>query len=349
MSAWLGPVTGAEPGEGDLRRVLACYGLAHAAVTSLPGGMVNVCYKIEAGGESFVLKWYRPELVAFRPGRVQLVAEFQERVRRVGLAIPKIVRTADGELVKESENGCFVLSEFVAGRQFPRGNVPADCARSMGVFLHRLLSALAKVPGAGESVLPSPEAAMERHEALLKLARARKERRPADVAAVRVLEERVRGLHKWSGPAPVMECQWIHGDYQDSNVIFGADASVAGVVDWDNLRSRSRGYEVMRAFNYSFLDGDPSGLAFLSGYVAAARPTVDEAAGLVDLWDYVNLTRTWPIETMYAEPQLYQERWDVFVKPSTAWWEENKVALKETLVRLAGDTWRQRGQGPLAG
>jgi Ser/Thr protein kinase RdoA (MazF antagonist) len=150
--------------------------------------------------------------------------------------------------------------------------------------------------------------------------------------------ERMRRLEAWRGPVPAPASQWIHGDYQDQNVIFAPSSDrVAAIIDWDNVSPVSREYEIMRAYNFSFPEGTAGGHEFLEGYVNAARPAPEEAAQLVDLWSYVYFVRLWPVDTRYEQPELYQQRWDVFIRQPSGWWEANRAHLRDELTRMASE------------
>jgi Ser/Thr protein kinase RdoA (MazF antagonist) len=295
--------------------------------------MVNLSFRVDAPEGAFALKWYRPGLRESQPERLRFVCETQAAMPEAGVPAPAIVPGLDGGLFVETEAGRFVLSEFVKGRQFSRGRMPAACAEAMGAELHGLCEALSET-AVPERPLPTREATLARVEDLLRLAR--KGREAVDRRAVALLEHRRRGLEAWAGPPPPLgRQQCIHGDYQDSNVIFGDRDEVVAILDWDALGQAGRAYEVMRAFNFSFPEGAPGGLDFLRGYVNAARPSPEDAAAVVDVWSYTTLLRLWPMDARYEQPDSYQARWDVFIREPSGWWEANRERIRQELVRLA--------------
>ncbi|HXH23415.1 MAG TPA: phosphotransferase [Dehalococcoidia bacterium] len=138
-------MTGADAPDIDLREVLALYGIASARISPLPGGMVNLSFRVDAPEGAFALKWYRPWLRESRPERLRFVCETQAAVHQAGVPAPAIVPDLEGDLFVETGAGAFVLSDFVEGRQFPRGRMPAACAEAMGAELHRLFEALSEI------------------------------------------------------------------------------------------------------------------------------------------------------------------------------------------------------------
>lgn len=331
-------MTGAEPSGLDIEAALALYGIGGAGVSRLQGGMVNACYRVEAGSDIYVLKWYRLGLRESEPQRLAFVCETQERARANGLPAPAVIRTGEGGLFAETAAGRFVLSEFVGGRQYARGSMPPDCAYSMGITLHHLFNVLAPLEGGLlRRQIPSKDEALASAKRLITLIERITSPDHIDGAALAKLRRQQRGLEAWDKPVPSPTgSQWIHGDYQDTNLIFGDQGEVRAVIDWDNLTLGIRGYELMRAFNYSFPDGAASGLDFLRGYVDAARPTPKEASGFVDLWSYISLVRLWPVDIRYEHPELYQTRWDAFIMQPDRWWDSNKVRIHKLLVGFAG-------------
>ncbi|HEY7270895.1 MAG TPA: phosphotransferase, partial [Dehalococcoidia bacterium] len=145
-----------------------------------------------------------------------------------------------------------------------------------------------------------------------------------------------RRLDSWRGAAPAPPAQWVHGDYQDSNVIFEtASDEVAAVIDWDLVNGRSRAHEAMRAYRLSFPKGESAGMDFLRGYVEASDLDPSALSEFVDAWDYVEVHRTWPIDVRYERPHLYQQRWDDFITPPTDWWVTNREGLRSSLLEFA--------------
>ncbi len=323
--------------DASLRLALERYGLDRAKVSRLPGGMINANFRVDHAGRALVLKRYAPGMREFEPDRLSFSLQTQEMVRSKGAPAAAVVRNLEGGLYTSIGASNFSVCEFVEGIQYPRGKMPPECARSMGSALHSVFQALADLPPVAPRPLPEKTAAVERIEGLLALVHQRDTQDPIDRIAAGLLESRLRGLAAWDGPAPATAPHWSHGDYQDSNVIFSDTGAVAGIIDWDVVARTSRPYEVMRAFAFSFPPGAPEGFDFLRAYIGAAKPSPEEAAAFVDLWDYVTLTRLWPIDVRYEAPDLYQERWDEFIHPPTGWWDANRGLVREILFRAAAE------------
>lgn len=311
------------------------YGLEGADAVLLPGGMVNLTYKVTQGESVFALKWYRPGLRESQPERLRFVCGSQETMRRAGVPVPGIIPDGEGSLFTETSAGRFVLNEYVAGVQYPRGAMPLACARAMGRTLHALLGALSGLPPSVPIMPLKPDEAMLRLEEVRRRLEGIAVRSRVDSACLEIVRDKMRRLTGWRAAVPSPEAQWIHGDYQDTNVIFDTSFKVAAIVDWDAIAYRSAAHEVMRAFSFSFPEGAQGGNDFLRGYIEVARPSPEEVAAMVDLWDYTSMVRLWPIETRYLERDVYQDRWDVFIQSPTGWWEANRDVLRQRVRKMA--------------
>jgi Ser/Thr protein kinase RdoA (MazF antagonist) len=135
--------------------------------------------------------------------------------------------------------------------------------------------------------------------------------------------------------------QATHGDYQETNVLFGAGDRIVGVLDFDNVRFNPRVVEVSRVLSLDFLpDGYllPEAGAFLAGYHDTGRLTEQEALVLAPLRLYLSCTGAWPIEPRYEDPDAYQPRWDRYIRESSDWWEKHADALTDRLLDLCRRT-----------
>ncbi len=330
--------------EPALRHVLDRYGLAGATLAALAGGMVNEVYRVEATGESYALKWYTPGLGQrwYEPrlfegvrNRVEKVCNVQESVRARSIPTPAIVPNEEGSLFTETEAGCFVLSKFIVGHQYPNGKIPGHAAFTMGAMLGRLLDALADIPASVPASLPDPAQAAVQIQHVLALIDLKRRKDGVDDVARQVLTYNLAALGRWSSPLPVQLTQIIHGDYQGANVIFTERGKIAAVIDFDNVGPASRAFEVMRAFSYSFPTGAEEAYDFFAGYLSTSPMSGPEAAACAQLRAYVDLIRLWPLNIRYETPEAYQARWDEFIRPPTGWWEANWERVSERLADIA--------------
>jgi Ser/Thr protein kinase RdoA (MazF antagonist) len=126
--------------------------------------------------------------------------------------------------------------------------------------------------------------------------------------------------------------QWVHGDFQETNVLFDDYDQVIGVIDFDATRCWPRGRELMRALAICFPSLAPEGFAFFRAFAATARPLAAEVELYAALGAYASAIGTWPLGERYREPELYQPRWDRFIREPSGWWLEDCDHLTELLL-----------------
>lgn len=320
------------------------YGLTASGITPTALGTVNRNYRVTTGDGEYILKHYLPG--NYSRAEVARSCMVQDRLRGQGVPVAAIRPNRDGDLLTETPDGIFALSEFVAGQHCTRGQIPPGAARAMGRtlgLLHRALGAMGPLldgpQGAPDPyAFPRRERALARFESILTLVERRRAESPVDEAACLILRSKVEALTAMSEddiPTP-LPAQWVHGDYQETNVLFDTDAQVAAVLDFDNLRRLPRSIEVMRAFAFSFSTGEgPAAAAydFVAGYRESMPVAEAELARWARDWRYYSLCRDWPIGARYEEPDRYDLRWDRFIVYRPDWWAANHAAVA---ARLCG-------------
>lgn len=315
------------------------YRLPDVVLRPLHAGAMNENVWVDTPHGCFVLKFYKSHLYA--ADDIRSILDVQGRVRAAGVPTPELVRNREGQLLTETETeqGCYLLSAFVPGSHHPRMAIPERAAYEMGRTLGRLHDVLQRVPGAEPYRWPDPVETAERLERLLEAAERQRAASPVDEAAYRALRGKLDGLERLDGQHRALyelPSQWVHGDYHETNVLFTSDDQVAAVLDFDNLRSRPRGHELMRAIKVCFYDGSsllPTAYDFFAGYVAGRDVDASEVRLYVPMMIYYSLTRDWPIRTRYEQPQEYDPRWDKFILPETDWWERHQDEVTENFLR----------------
>jgi Ser/Thr protein kinase RdoA (MazF antagonist) len=318
-----------------LRRLLQdYYGLATPTLSPVARGAVNRNHRITTADGEYILKEYLPG--GNPPSAMRRSCAVQMYLHAKGLPVPLIRPNRDGALLTETQEGYFSVSRFVEGRQYDRPQVPPRAARSMGEALGRLHCALGEMESVQPYAFPPRNAALARVESLLALAGARRQESAVDEAACQILRGKAEALATLAerdlpGPLPA---QWVHGDYQETNLIFTSEDQVAAVLDFDNLRCLPRGIEVMRAFAFSFAtSAGPAEAAydFIAGYLSVAAVELAEVERWARDWTYYSLCRDWPIGARYEEPGAYDPRWDRFIVYRPDWWVANHQAVAARL------------------
>lgn len=313
------------------------YGLTSPVLSPIARGVMNQNYRVESSEGLFVLKQYIAD--RFSREEVERASTTQMAFHHAGLPTARILPNQAEELITESPAGLLVLSQFVDGVQYDRPDVPPAAARAMGETLGRLQLALAERGPGPTFHFPARHGVLERLKAIQAKAEARRHEGPVDAMACESLHRQIDLLAAFSAedrPSP-LPTQWVHGDYQETNIIFTPDHQVAAVLDFDLLRLRPRGVEVMRTFSYSFATGKgptPAAYDFFAGYAQVVRPSEAEVVRYAWDWAYEGLTRDWPIGVRYLEPERYDPRWDRFLGPRSFWWLEHHDEVTQRLLQV---------------
>jgi Ser/Thr protein kinase RdoA (MazF antagonist) len=170
---------------------------------------------------------------------------------------------------------------------------------------------------------------------LLKIGSQRRRADPVDEMACRLLERKLNLLARLPAGPPHFEPHWVHRDYTARNLLFDDRDEVIAVLDFDEVRYTSRGYEVMRCLDHGFPPWSREGLAFFESYAAATRMTADEARDCAWLFCYVSTFSTWPMRSRYLEDEAYVAHWDEFIRLPEHPWDEDPGALADSLAGSA--------------
>lgn len=330
------------------------HGLDNAVLSPIRRGTMNQCYRVEAGRTILFLKSYATRF--YQPDQIRRACEVQMLTRRAGLPAPRIILNKQGDAVTVTEDGFYVLSEFVTGREYVRGEIPGGTAYQMGTTLSGLQHFLKGLEEAVPMELPDPVVGAARLRKLLVCAEARQKEAESeraegteiadvDAVACRLLRYKIEALHRNATIFTNLQglpAQWVHGDYQVSNLVFNAAGPVAAILDFDQLQQRPRGLEMMRALAFSFTEAqvmEQSGLSFFRGYaealsLAGGGLPEDEVRHFAPLWTYYWLVRPWPLDIRYEKPGDYDTRWDTLIQPPTDWWERNQDQVTEQFLTV---------------
>ena len=314
------------------------YGLEDCIVSPIERGTMNQCFRVDSKGAIQFLKSYATRF--YQSEQILKACEVQSLVHRAGLPTPAIIVNNQASAVTIMGGGFYVLNEFVAGHEYAQGGVPEQAAYQMGVTLARLQELLTNLGDHTSIRLPDPTVATDQLQRLLALAEKKKDQSGVDAIACHLLRYKIEALHRHASLfAGIREvpAQWVHGDYQTSNLVFGTDGQVRAILDFDQLQRRPRGLETMRALAFSFSDSqflEQPGLSFFQGYSNTAGLEEAEVRLLAPLWTYYWLIRPWPLDVRYERPEDYDARWDALVQPPSDWWEQNMAGVTERYLEM---------------
>lgn len=131
--------------------------------------------------------------------------------------------------------------------------------------------------------------------------------------------------------------QVLHGDYHDRNLFFGADGSVAYVIDWEVACSGPRAWEIIRALDISLRfvhDLDRGGdrlRAFIHGYASAAPLTAEECEAMPDLYWAARVHSLWVYEEHYRKGEAKTDFIAMQDLETLQWLSANRARLAAAL------------------
>ena len=114
--------------------------------------------------------------------------------RGAGLPAPRVMHNAQGDCVTVTNAGFYVLSEYVAGNEYGRAQMPGPAAYQMGATLARLQDFLGKSSDVTPARLTEPAAAIGQLECLLAAAEARERPTTVDEVARHLLRYKIGAL-----------------------------------------------------------------------------------------------------------------------------------------------------------
>ena len=279
-------------------QALGAYGLQAESVAFVEHGLINRTWRVRAGGgQVYALQRLSPILGAEIHDDIEAVTA---HLAAKGMATPRLVRTAGGDLYVQREDGVWRVLTWLEG-EFHNRLENAGQARQAGALLARFHRALADFGGRFASRRRTIHEPARRFAEL--------DRALADHAGhplrAEALELRRRTMEIVAGlpPMPDTPLRVVHGDPKINNMLFTPEGEGLAMVDLDSLGRLSLPCELGDAFrswcNPAGEDSEDTEFsvelfeAARSGYLGVADfITSDEKNCLVDatLWITLELT-----------------------------------------------------------
>jgi Ser/Thr protein kinase RdoA (MazF antagonist) len=230
-------------------RVLPHYpGWAEAAITPLPGGLINRTLLLERGGARAVLQRVSP---IFSPRIHENIAAVTARLVEAGVATPRLVPTRSGatHLVGSdvgAGDGLWRLLTHVEGVGFDAVSTPRQ-ARSAGALIARFHRAL---DGLDHEFVGMRASVHDTSAHLGRLAEAAATRRQHRLSGdVRALADEIAAEAEVLPELPALSPRVCHGDLKFNNVLFAdheppASERAVCLIDLDTVGPLSLAYEL---------------------------------------------------------------------------------------------------------
>jgi len=233
--------------EGIEQFLRSCYGLHPRRVERLIRSSPNAVWRVRADEGEFALKRLGREAA---PTWLDFQRAATDRAAICGIPVERLVSSVDGRTTIEAGNEQWQLRRYVPGRSMTDGALPD--LRAAGAFI----AALHAVPLDGLLAGGNPVQDMEYWLAadepgLDELA--------ATVVRCTSIEtwERLGTAYRDAYRRARGELDWplydalpkvlTHGELAGSNLVFGPDGTLVGVLDWDGVDVRPRVYDLARA------------------------------------------------------------------------------------------------------
>lgn len=269
-------------------------------------GAVNRTVLVEASTGIFVLRCSRRERtrVEWEHAAIAWAADR-------GAPVCRPIPLPSGETIAERSGTFYALFPFAPGRQIPRADLQPSHARMAGACLARLHDVFASFPmdlaprkklgvdiGAALAVIPQIERAIHERSVKTDLER----------SALAQLSGRRRWFQALEGgdgediqePMAALPQSILHGDYQETNLFFGADAVVA-VIDWDQCGAGARSYDVLRALHLMLALSPALCRAFLEGYRSVRDLPDEELDAMARCYGALSDSNLWVFAAAYLE------------------------------------------------
>lgn len=321
-------------------------------VAPLAEGLMNRNWRVDATGGTYVVK----EILDASADQVAFQHRVVAALAKAGLPVAVPLVTREGATLTRWGGGLFSVTAWVKGRHVPGRQWSLRRCRHVGALLGRIHQSLgAALPAGLGPVRPKvPEAAaakaaIDRYLGLIA------ERRVLDDfdALVRTrLVERREALEDMAHLRPddgvELSGGYVHGDFQDLNLLFapGPDATLAAVLDWDRIRVRAYGYELTRSATLIFggastqADAGVDGVldvrrvaAFASGYRSVVRLSDDEVVAAVrQLW-WERVCDLWQLQWRYERGDTSCDHLFASSSALLAWWSTHVDQVDQAFTR----------------
>ena len=196
----------------EINRMLAAWDVQATGYETARGGVENSSFIVETPAHQprrVVLRIHRPEAGE----RARLELGVLEHLARLGLPVPRPLRTPDGALLAEHQGAPASLLGYLDGVALDRCAPTPAFARSVGVLLARVDGALAQLPGGRQALahdITDLASARDRLASCRKIAGFPWQR------VEDAVEDAARAVQTW----PALPRQVIHGDVSRGNIVY---------------------------------------------------------------------------------------------------------------------------------
>ena len=347
-----GTASGARYGEilDDLKVLGVSYGLGEVRECRfLSDGLMNGNWRLDTAEGSFALKRIMDVSLPLARRNLDVLTALADD----GLPVGRALVSSAGDAVVEIEDRGYCLLPWMEGRHLPGTALSVVQAADLGVHLgqiHRSLnservsSRLPDVPEQVAAPVTSPASALDQADRYLAIIASLENRTSFDAETAVALDRRNVLLGKHGSERPASEVAigpfgWTHGDVQHRNVLW-RDGKIAGVIDWDRIRVRPFGEEVVRTATVQF--GGEDGFldlertsAFVAGYRSVVPISVPALADAVERLWWKRMSDYWQLDFHYNRDDHSCDHLFLPAERFLAWWTERRVDVQEAFAAMS--------------
>jgi len=306
----------------------------------VPEGLMNLNWRVWTSAGAYAVKELTDASTQDALRNLSLLPALSQA--GIPLALPAL--TEDGDPVVSVGGRAYCALPWLEGEHRHGTRLTTAQARHLGVFTARLHEAMAAILPqplpAPESPLATVELALADCAKYLDLAQQATSRSAFDAEVAALIKERRNLITGYArqrpGGAAPQPAGWTHGDLQHRNLLW-ADSNIVGVLDWDRVRVRPLGEEIVRTASVHFTHPDGAmELGLIASFVAGYRSVTeieDVDLALAAQWHWWNrLCSLWPLKFHYERGDPGCDHFFFLEYGLVQWWNARRGEVQEAFT-----------------
>ncbi|WP_329431239.1 phosphotransferase (plasmid) [Streptosporangium sp. NBC_01495] len=331
---------------GDLARLAEAFELGKIVrVMFLPAGMMNRNWQLETSRGVFALK----QIIDVPVSQARRSLRVQGALAAGGLPVCAPRFTTCGQAVAEIGGHAYCLLPWAGGEHRTGLDLGPGEAGALGVLVGRIHRALASpaaglepVTGALRPKVCTPADGLAEADRFLAIIADRTEPDAFDTVAAEALERRKALIAAHGDQRPSDEgvwgpVGWTHGDVQPLNLLW-ENGVVTAVLDWDRLRIRPYGEEVVRTARVQFAADDGRWdlkrvEAFTVGYRSVIPISDTDLVDAVERQCWDCMTEFWQLKRHYAKHDHSSDHLWSSGERLLHWWNARRDQVRAAFMK----------------
>ncbi|MBG0818420.1 phosphotransferase [Planomonospora sp. ID82291] len=305
--------------------------------------MMNRNWRLETPHGTFALK----QITDVPVEHARRSLGVQQALAAAGLPVCAPRRTTTGQAVAETGGRAYCLLPWAGGEHRAGTDLAAGEVFDLGALVGRVHHALA-APAAGLDPAAdglrvkarTPQDALAEADRFLAIIAGRTTPDAFDAAADAALRGRKKLIITHAGQRPESAIArgpagWTHGDLQPLNLLWD-NGVITAVLDWDRLRIRPYGEEVVRTARVQFATGDGWDLervaAFTTGYRSVVPISAAQVADAVERQWWACMTEFWQLHWHYDKGDHGPDHLWAPGERLLHWWSQRREQVRSAFT-----------------